>query len=160
MKKILCILLATFIMVENIAPVRAAGVTLELESNEYNSSGERHIKVTWSGGNGTTIIQLSDNEQFENAIEKKRTRKQGTYYNFVLKENVDATYYIRARSVNGEWSNVVVAGMENKIEIESAPYIPTPELPEIPDVSGSVQIPEIKFDFSGLNFWKKQGEKK
>lgn len=155
MKKILCILLAAFIMVENIAPVRAAGVTLELESNEHNSNGERHIKVTWSGISGSAIVQLADNEQFENAIEKKRTRKQGTYYNFVLKENVDATYYIRVRSVNGEWSNVVVASLKNKIESESTPYIPTPELPEIPDVSGNVQVPEFKFDFSGLNFWKK-----
>lgn len=146
MKKILCILLAALIVVENIAPVRAAGVTLQLESNEHNSNGERHIKVTWSGISGSAIVQLSDNEQFLNAIEKKRTSKQGTYYNFVLKENVDATYYIRVRSVNGGWSNVVVASAESKIESESTPYIPTPDIPK---------IPEIKFDFSNLNFWKK-----
>lgn len=155
MRKILCILLAALIMSENIAPVRAAGVTLQLETNEYNSNGERHIKVTWSGISGSAIVQLSDNEQFLNAIEKKRTRTQGTYYNFVLKENVDTTYYIRVRSVNGGWSNVVVASAENKIESENTPYIPTPDIPEVPDVSGSVQIPDVKFDFSKLNFWKK-----
>lgn len=153
MKKFLVVMMIAIFLVTSACNVNAENtLTLQLESNEYNSNGERHIKVTWQAGNGTTIIQLSDNEQFQDAIEKKRTSKQGAYYNFVLQENVDATYYIRVRSVDGEWSNVVVADAENKIESESTPYIPTPELPEIPDVSENIQVPDVKFDLSKLKF--------
>lgn len=153
MKKFLVIMIVAISLVTSACNVNAENtLTLQLESNEYNSNGERHIKVTWQGSNGTTIIQLSDNEQFLNAIEKKRASKQGTYYNFVLKENVDATYYIRVRSVDGEWSNVVVASTENKIESENTPYIPTPDIPEVPNVSENIQTPDIKFDLSKLKF--------
>ena len=74
------------------------------------------------------------------------------YWNFVISENVEATYYIRVRLVNGEWSNVVVASMEEPIETESTPYFSVPKLPTIPDISGSVQAPTIKFDFSKFKF--------
>ena len=148
MKKILCLLLTVTLLMGCTVTAHAADKTpvLTLEANEYNSNGERHIKVTWEGKSGTYQIQLDDDENFTDPIEKKRSSKQGTYWNFVLDENVNATYYIRVRLVNGEWSNVVVASMEEPIETESTPYFSIPKLPTIPDISDSIEAPEIVFD--------------
>ena len=148
MKKILCLLLTVTLLMGCTATAHAADKTpvLTLEANEYNSNGERHIKVTWEGKSGTYQIQLDDDENFTDPIEKKRSSKQGAYWNFVLDENVDATYYIRVRLINGEWSNVVVASMEEPIETESTPYFSVPKLPTIPDISDSIEVPEIVFD--------------
>ena len=147
-------LLAFFMVLNCTITAHAADAVpvLTLEANEYNSNGERHIKVTWEGKSGTYQIQLDDDENFTYPIEIKRSSKQGTYWNFVLDENVNATYYIRVRLVNGEWSNVVVASMEEPIETESTPYFSVPKLPTIPEISGSVQAPTIKFEFSQFKF--------
>lgn len=154
MKKFMMTLLAIIMVLNCTITAHAADAVpvLTLEANEYNSNGERHIKVTWEGKSGTYQIQLADNENFDNPTVKTRSRKQGMYWNFVISENVEATYYIRVRLVNGEWSNVVVASMEEPIETESTPYFSVPKLPTIPDISGSVQAPTIKFDFSQFKF--------
>ena len=146
MKKFLCLLLTVLMVGCTVTAHAADAPVLTLEANEYNSNGERHIKVTWEGKSGTYQIQLDDDENFTDPIEKKRSSKQGAYWNFVLDENVDATYYIRVRLVNGEWSNVVVASMEEPIETESTSYFNFPKFPAIPDISGSIEAPEIVFD--------------
>ena len=147
-KKLICIMvMATMILGSTLtAHAESKMPSLTLEANEYNSNGERHIKVSWEGTSGTYQIQLDDSADFESPIGKKRTSKQGRYYNFVLNENVDATYYIRVRLANGEWSNVVVADMGEPIETESTPYFSVPKLPTIPDISDSIEVPEIVFD--------------
>ena len=147
-KKLICIMvMATMILGSTLtAHAESKMPSLTLEANEYNSNGERHIKVSWEGTSGTYQIQLDDSANFESPIGKKRTSKQGRYYNFVLNENVDATYYIRVRLANGEWSNVVVADMGEPIETESTSYFNFPKFPVIPDISGSIKAPEIVFD--------------
>ena len=147
-KKLICIMvMATMILGSTLtAHAESKMPSLTLEANEYNSNGERHIKVSWEGTSGTYQIQLDDSADFESPIGKKRTSKQGRYYNFVLNENVDATYYIRVRLANGEWSNVVVADMGEPIETESTSYFNFPKFPVIPDISGSIKAPEIVFD--------------
>lgn len=160
MKRIISILLA-FTLLTGCITVHASTVPiLKLEANEYNSNGERHIKVSWEGTSGTYQIQLDDDVNFESPIEKKRSSKQGTYWNFVLSENVDATYYIRVRLSNGEWSNTVVADIDEQNETEDTPYFSIPELPKVPDISGSITVPDIdwskyiKIDISNID-WSK-----
>ena len=67
---------------------------VELVKNEFNSNGERHIKIKWNSISGADEyrIYISDNDKFNNATMKKKLPKMGTYWNFVLKDNVD--YYI------------------------------------------------------------------
>lgn len=141
----LCCSLTTF-AADN-APV------LTLEKNQYNSNGERHIKVEWDGVTGTYQLQIDDDVNFESPISKTRTSRQGQYYNFVLSENVDATYYVRVRLVNGEWSNIIVASMDELIEDENNPYLSTPTLPKIPDLFDSIKVPEINFDNYDFSKW-------
>lgn len=123
---------------------------LTLEKNEYNSNGERYIKLSWEGTSGTYQLQLDDDENFKSPITKKRTSGQGKYYNFVLSENDDATYYARVRLANGNWSNIIVAEMEEIGESESNAYLQIPNLPSIPNITGSLTFPS--FSFSGFNF--------
>ena len=80
MKKFLCLLLTVTLMMGCVVTAHAADTpVLTLEANEYNSNGERHIKVSWEGNSGTYQIQLDDDENFTDPIEKKRSSKQGTY---------------------------------------------------------------------------------
>ena len=67
---------------------------VELVKNEFNSNGERHINIRWDSISGADEyrIYISDNDKFDNATMKKKLPKVGTYWNFVLKDNVD--YYI------------------------------------------------------------------
>lgn len=150
-KKLLAVLLSLIMLLSCTMTAFASNDTpvLKLEANQYNSNGERHIKVSWEGNSGTYQLQLSDNVDFENATVKKRSSKQGQYYNFVLSENVDETYYIRVRRLtNGEWSNTVIADMEeNAIETESTPYFKIPEIPSIPDISQSINWDWLKSFF-------------
>lgn len=113
---------------------------LSLEANQYNSNGERHIKVTWEGPKGSYELQIADNDDFKNAIIKKRSVNQGAFYNFVLDENVDATYYIRVRQLNKEWSNVVVADINKPIETEGKPYFTIPNAVKIPNIK-TIKVP-------------------
>lgn len=114
---------------------------LTLEKNEYNSNGERHIKAAWTGKSGTYQIQLDDDKDFKSPISKKTKNK---FWNFVLKENVDATYYIRVRLGNGAWSDVVVASMDAIEESKGNAYFSVPALPSIPNISGGVKLPQLK----------------
>lgn len=68
---------------------------LVLTKNEFNSNGERHIKINWKHISGADEyrIYIADNPYFKDATMKKKLPKMGTYWNFVLKDNVD--YYIR-----------------------------------------------------------------
>ena len=144
MKKLVSILLvltmvlglSTTALASNNIPI------LTLEKNEYNSNGERHIKVSWECKSGTYQIQLDDDEDFRSPTIKKTKNK---YWNFVLKENVDATYYIRVRLGNGAWSEVLVADGKDNIEGSSGnAYFDTPTLPSIPNISGGVKLPKLK----------------
>lgn len=67
---------------------------LVLTKNEFNSNGERHIKINWKHISGADEyrIYIADNPYFKDATMKKKLPKMGTYWNFVLKDNVD--YYI------------------------------------------------------------------
>lgn len=67
---------------------------LVLTKNEFNSNGERHIKISWKHISGADEyrIYIADNPYFKDATLKKKLPKMGTYWNFVLKDNVD--YYI------------------------------------------------------------------
>ena len=88
--------------------------TLTLETNKITDVGNRHIKVKWaevSGANGYEL-QIANNENFENALNKTTKKKTQLYWNFAEVPNGEKdTYYIRVkpRSTNGEWSNVIVA---------------------------------------------------
>lgn len=119
---------------------------LTLKENEYNSNDERHIKIGWEGNKGTYEIQIDDDSDFNSTITKQRNTKQGFFYNFVLNENQDATYYIRVRVKNGDWSNVVTASIKEIIESETPSYIPPIKFPVIPNISSSIKIPNIKFN--------------
>lgn len=93
-----------------------------LEKNNIHTD-YRHIKIKWEKVDKAAQyeIQIADNPAFKNADSSKRLSKQGLYWNFSLRENIDATYYIRVRprfvyvfrgeyfTVYGRWSNVVVA---------------------------------------------------
>lgn len=143
MKKLISILLTLTMLCGLSMTALAANNTpiLTLVNNEYNSNGERHIKVSWEGKSGTYQIQLDDDEDFGSPTIKKTKNK---YWNFVLKENVDATYYIRVRLGNGAWSEVLVASMD---EIEGSTgnaYFDTHTLPSIPNISGVVKLPKLK----------------
>lgn len=155
MKKIICLLLMVTMVIGSSLTAHAESNTpsLTLDANEYNSNGERHIKVSWEGTSGTYQIQLDDDINFGSPIEKNRASKQEQYWNFVLSENVDATYYVRVRLVNGEWSNVIVASMDYPIESESDPYFTIPKLPTIPDISGGFKIPSIDFGNYDFDFY-------
>ena len=90
----------------------------------------RHIKISWKKVDKAAQyeIQIADNIQFKDADSSKRLSKQGLYWNFSLRENIDATYYIRVRprfvyvfrgeyfTVYGRWSNVVVANGADQSE--------------------------------------------
>jgi hypothetical protein len=144
MKKLVGLLL-TIIMVLGLSMTAlASDITpvLSLEKNEYNSNGERHIKVAWTGKSGTYQIQLDDDINFGNPLNKRTTNK---YWNFVLDENVDSTYYIRVRLATGKWSEVVIAeGHESTISTDNA-YLHKPNIPNIPNISGSVKLPQLYF---------------
>lgn len=151
-QKILATLLTLAIVFSCTTTVLASSSTknntpiLTLETNQYNSNGERHIKVTWTGDSGTYQIQIDDDSDFESPTTKKRPSKQGMYWNFVLNENVDATYYVRVRKNGGEWSNVVVAETDKLIEDEKE----YPSYSFIPDLS------KIDFSYILKNFdWSK-----
>lgn len=93
-----------------------------LEKNNIHAD-YRHIKITWEKVSEAAQyeIQIADNPMFRDVQSSKRLSKQGLYWNFSIKENIDATYYIRVRprfvymfrseyiTVYGRWSNVVVA---------------------------------------------------
>lgn len=159
MKKITTLLLALLMAFTITMPVSAASApVLTLDKNQYNENDERHIKIKWEGPSKSYVIEIDDNEDFTSPTMKVRSvyhiRKNGKFYNFVLSENVDATYYIRIRTIDSnEWSNVVIADIEeNKIESKPTAYLPMVDMPEIPDISGSIKIPKIKIDLSHLNF--------
>ena len=118
--------------------------TLTLVNNEHNSNGERYIKVSWEGSSGTYQVQLDEDKNFRSPITKKRTSTQGKNYNFVLDDNVDATYYARVRLSNGQWSNVVVAEMENTSTSAGNAYFSTPSVPTLPNISGNITLSKIK----------------
>ena len=139
MKKTMGILLALALVFSCAFTTCAAGNALTLEKNQYNSNGERHIKVAWTT-KGMCELQLDDNANFESPIVKKTSRK---YYNFVLSENVDATYYVRVKALNGDWSNVVTADIEKPIESEKKPYIAIQNVPSIPKLT--INFSMIKF---------------
>ena len=100
-----------------------------LEKNNIHTD-YRHIKVTWKKVSEAAQyeIQIADNPAFKDADSSKRLPKQGLYWNFSLRENIDATYYIRVRprfvymfrgeyfTMYGRWSNVVVANGADKNE--------------------------------------------
>lgn len=67
---------------------------LVLTKNEFNSNGERHIKISWKHISGADEyrIYIADNPYFKNYTMEKKLPKTGTYWNFVLKDNSD--YYI------------------------------------------------------------------
>jgi hypothetical protein len=103
-----------------------AKVETELQKNEYNSNGERHLKITWKAVNGADAyqIEIADNPYFKNSETKRRVPRQGNYYNFVIDENVDATFYIRIRpifvienyneeyiTIYGRWTNLVARAL-------------------------------------------------
>lgn len=93
-----------------------------LEKNNIHTD-YRHIKIKWEKVDKAAQyeIQIADNIQFKDAESSKRLPKQGLYCNFSLRENIDATYYVRVRprfvyvwngeyfTIYGRWSNVVVA---------------------------------------------------
>lgn len=93
-----------------------------LQKNNIHSD-YRYIKITWEKVSEAAQyeIQIADNPMFKDADSSKRLSKQGLYWNFSIKENIDATYYIRVRprfvyrfrgeyiTMYGRWSNVVVA---------------------------------------------------
>lgn len=100
---------------------------VELVKNEFNSNGERHIKIRWNNicGADEYKIYISDNDKFDNATIKKRLPKMGTYWNFVLKDNVD--YYIvvvpvfivgkyndKYVTIHGMFSNTITAEQLDK----------------------------------------------
>lgn len=149
MKKLISILLILTMLFGLSTTALAANNTLVLTlvKNEYNSNGERHIKVSWEGKSGTYQIQLDDDEDFGSPIIKKTKNK---YWNFVLKENVDATYYIRVRLGNGTWSEIIVANMDKIEESTGNAYFDTPTLPSIPNISGSVKLPKLNINLSGI----------
>ena len=105
-------------MIENMC--KTTDVTLE-KNNIHTDY--RHIKISWKKVDKAAQyeIQIADNIQFRNAESSKRLSKQGLYWNFSLRENIDAMYYIRVRprfvyvwngeyfTIYGRWSNVVVA---------------------------------------------------
>ncbi len=105
-------------MIENMR--KSTEVTLE-KNNIHTDY--RHIKITWEKVSEATQyeIQIADNPMFRDVQSSKRLSKQGLYWNFSIKENIDATYYIRVRprfvyvfrgeyfTMYGRWSNVVVA---------------------------------------------------
>ena len=133
----------------------AKAPVLSLEKNEYNSSGDRHIKVSWQGTSGTYQLQLDDDENFGSPVTKKRTSSQGKYYNFVLSDNVDDTYYVRVRLGNGEWSNVIAAEMENTSDAENNGYLSIPNVPSIPNISGSITFPNINLGNLNIPLFRK-----
>lgn len=139
---------------------------LTLEANEYNSNGERHIKVKWTGSDGTYQVQIDDNEEFESPTTKKKSCRQTGTWSFVLDKEDDSTYYIRVkRGTSGTWSNVVIADMDEPIESESTPYFTFPTIPKVPDISNSIKVPDISisiklpdinfdnYDFSNIEGW-------
>lgn len=112
-------------MIENMC--KTTDVTLE-KNNIHTDY--RHIKIKWEKVDKAAQyeIQIADNPAFKNADSSKRLSKQGLYWNFSLRENIDATYYVRVRprfvyvwndeyiTVYGRWSNVVVANGADKNE--------------------------------------------
>lgn len=150
MKKTICLLLTITMLIgcslytqaESNSPI------LTLEKNQYNSNGERHIKISWEdASSGTYQLQIDEDVNFGSPVNKKRSSRQGKYYNFVLAENVDDTYYIRVCSSNGEWSNVVIADISEPIESENKPYFTIPKIPQIPTIDVSnIQFPTLKID--------------
>lgn len=108
----------------NICKKMAVKPELVLEKNKYNEQDQRHIKVDWNDVSGATDYQLqvSADPAFRNCIlDTQRLAIRGSYYNVLINENKEATYYVRVRPVfsykygenyirvPGRWSNVVVA---------------------------------------------------
>ena len=83
-KKLICIMvMATMILGSTLtAHAESKMPSLTLEANEYNSNGERHIKVSWEGTSGTYQIQLDDSADFESPIGKKADKQAGTVLQF------------------------------------------------------------------------------
>lgn len=159
MKKILAILLSLIMAIgctttafaaNNVSPI------LTLEANRYNENGERHIKVSWEGSSKSCVLEIDDNEDFSSPETKTRTlynvTRNGKCYNFVLSDNVDDTYYIRVRYSNSEeWSNVVVAKIDNSTEDEK-PNLPSYSF--FPDLSNIDWSKIINIDWSKIQFPK------
>lgn len=138
MKKLMCLLLVLTMLFGLSTTALAANdiPVLTLEKNEYNSNGERHIKVSWTGKSGTSQIQIDDDMNFGSPTIKNTKNK---YWNFVLKDNVDATYYVRVRIGSGNWSEVIVAeGKEVETPIKGNSYFETPKI-TIPNITNSVR---------------------
>ena len=162
MKKILAILLSSIMLIcctttafaaNNVSPI------LTLEANRYNENGERHIKVSWEGLSKSCVLEIDDNEDFSSPETKTRTlynvTRNGKCYNFVLSENVDDTYYVRVRYSNSEeWSNVVIAEIDNSTEDEK-PNLPSysffPNLNNI-DWSKIINVDWSKIQFPEFTF--------
>lgn len=162
MKKILAILLSSIMLVCCTTTAFAANSVspiLTLEANRYNENGERHIKVSWEGSSKSCALEIDDDEDFSSPETKTRTlyniTRNGKCYNFVLSDNVDDTYYIRVRYSNSEeWSNVVVAEIDNSTEDEK-PNLPSysffPNLNNI-DWSKIINVDWSKIQFPKLTF--------
>ena len=155
MKKTIAILLTLIMVIGCSTTVFAASNSpiLTLEKNQYNDNGERHIKVSWEGLSKSCILEIDDNEDFTSPETKTRSlynvTRNGKCYNFVLSENVDDTYYIRVRYSNSEeWSNVVIAEIDNKIEDE--PNLPSYSF--VPNLSGIDFSNLINIDWSKIKF--------
>lgn len=117
-KKITSYMKSAASMFENMC--KTTDVTLE-RNNIHTDY--RHIKIKWEKVDKAVQyeIQIADNIQFKDADSSKRLSKQGLYWNFSLRENIDATYYVRVRprfvyvfrgeyfTMYGRWSNVIVA---------------------------------------------------
>lgn len=162
MKKILAVLLSSIMLICCTTTAFAANSVspiLTLETNRYNENGERHIKVSWEGLSKSCVLEIDDNEDFSSPETKTRTlynvTRNGKCYNFVLSENVDDTYYVRVRYSNSEeWSNVVIAEIDNSIEDEK-PNLPSysffPDLSKI-DWSKIINIDWSKIQFPKITF--------
>ena len=159
MKKILAILLSSITLICCTTTAFAANSVspiLTLEANRYNENGERHIKVSWEGLSKSCVLEIDDNEDFSSPETKTRTlynvTRNGKCYNFVLSENVDDTYYVRVRYSNSEeWSNVVIAEIDNSTEDEK-PNLPSYSF--FPDLSNIDWSKIINIDWSKIQFSK------
>lgn len=90
---------------------------LTLETNRITDVGNRHIKVKWDKVSGARayMLEIADNDDFENAESVTPRNKTQLYWNFAdVPGGEEDTYYIRIKprfsnNEYGGWSNVVVA---------------------------------------------------
>lgn len=150
MKKRLISLLMVLVMVLSYTIVvnastvdEAKSTVLTLETNRITDVGNRHIKVKWEKVSGARayMLEIADNENFENASSVKSKKSTQLYWNFAeVPSDVKDTYYIRIKPcfvydddeyVYGQWSNVVVAEYKELViepeaveKIDFFPWIP------------------------------------